>query len=149
MPATSSASTRSCGRWPGSSKTPRRRPSTQIRFVVDGDAGELPGEVATPLAVVLNELMQNAVDHAFPEGVSEAQGRRAARPRRRITSTIEVRDNGAGLPDLFTLEESRGLGLTIVQALVTGELGGSIEMHSDDGTSVRVRVPVAMPRVEL
>ena len=31
-----------------------------------GDAGELPGEVATPLAVVLNELMQNAVDHAFP-----------------------------------------------------------------------------------
>jgi hypothetical protein len=36
-----------------------------------------------------------------------------------------------------------------VQALVTGELGGSIEMHSDDGTSVRVTVPVAVPRVEL
>ena len=44
-------------------------PELRIRFSVDGDAGDLPGEVATPLAVVLNELMQNAVDHAFPEGV--------------------------------------------------------------------------------
>ena len=43
-------------------------PDHTIRFKVEGDAGELPGEVATPLAVVLNELMQNAVDHAFPEG---------------------------------------------------------------------------------
>src|SRR5205807_3161686 len=47
-------------------------PEHMIRFKVDGDAGELPGEVATPLAVVLNELMQNAVDHAFPEGSGEA-----------------------------------------------------------------------------
>src|SRR5215471_8280844 len=47
-------------------------PEHQIRFRVDGDAGELPGEVATPLAVVLNELMQNAVDHAFPEEVEGA-----------------------------------------------------------------------------
>src|SRR6185503_10165773 len=47
-------------------------PEHTIRFSVEGDAGELPGEVATPLAVVLNELMQNAVDHAFPDGGSEA-----------------------------------------------------------------------------
>ena len=45
----------------------RHRPDERaVRFEVEGDAGELPGEVATPLAVVLNELMQNAVDHAFP-----------------------------------------------------------------------------------
>jgi two-component system, sensor histidine kinase PdtaS len=62
---------------------------------------------------------------------------------------MEVRDDGAGLPEQFSLDTSRGLGLTIVQALVTGELGGSIEMYSDNGASVRVKVPVAMPRVEL
>ena len=62
---------------------------------------------------------------------------------------IEVVDNGAGLPDRFSLEGSQGLGLSIVQALVTGELDGSIEMHSDGGhVGVRAR-PVAMPRVEL
>jgi len=119
-----------------------------IHFVVDGDAGELPGEVATPLAVVLNELMQNAVDHAFVNGASEGKVN-VVLIRDDDQVTMEVRDDGAGLPDEFSLDTSRGLGLTIVQALVTGELGGSIEMHSDDGASVRVKVPVAMPRVEL
>jgi two-component sensor histidine kinase len=122
-----------------------------IRFRVEGDAGELPGEVATPLAVVLNELMQNAVDHAFPEGADRGEEARVEVTLERDTDhvEIEVRDNGAGLPERFTLEGSRGLGLSIVQALVTSELQGSIEMHHDNGTSVRVRVPVEMPRVEL
>jgi two-component sensor histidine kinase len=119
-----------------------------IRFVVHGDAGELPGEVATPLAVVLNELMQNAVDHAFVDGVTEGRVD-VFLSRDDDHVTMEVRDDGEGLPDRFSLETSRGLGLTIVQALVTGELGGSIEMRSDNGASVRVTVPVAMPRVEL
>jgi two-component system, sensor histidine kinase PdtaS len=123
-------------------------PDHHISFVVDGDAGDLPGEVATPLAVVLNELMQNAVDHAFAEGETEGKVH-VLLGRDDDHVTMEVRDTGAGLPEWFSLEESRGLGLTIVQALVTGELGGSIEMHSDEGTSVRVVVPVAVPRVEL
>ena len=37
----------------------------KIEFNVKGDAGILPGEIASPLAIILNELMQNAVDHAF------------------------------------------------------------------------------------
>jgi two-component system, sensor histidine kinase PdtaS len=133
-------------------------PEHTIRFKVEGDAGELPGEVATPLAVVLNELMQNAVDHAFPPGAgpsgSAPDGATEALVEVMLGRTdgyveIEVRDNGTGLPEQFTLEGSRGLGLSIVQALVTSELQGSIEMHDDHGTSVRVRVPVEMPRVEL
>ncbi|HEY5077659.1 MAG TPA: sensor histidine kinase, partial [Acidimicrobiia bacterium] len=124
-------------------------PEHTIRFKVEGDAGELPGEVATPLAVVLNELMQNAVDHAFPEGASDDALVQVNLSRTDGHVEIEVRDNGAGLPDQFTLEGSRGLGLSIVQALVTSELQGSIEMHDDDGTSVLVRVPVEMPRIEL
>ena len=47
-------------------------PDRDLRLAVEGDAGMLPGDLATPLAVVLNELMQNAVDHAFPEGAGEA-----------------------------------------------------------------------------
>jgi two-component sensor histidine kinase len=120
----------------------------RIRFQVEGDPGDLPGEVATPLAVVLNELMQNAVDHAFPEGADNAEVH-VALERDDHHVAVEVRDNGAGLPDEFSLDASRGLGLSIVQALVTSELAGSIEMGTDDGTYVRVRVPVAMPRVEL
>jgi two-component sensor histidine kinase len=123
-------------------------PEHSIRFRVVGDAGELPGEVATPLAVVLNELMQNAVDHAFPECSDDAHVQ-VTLERYDGHVEVEVRDNGEGLPEQFSLDTSRGLGLSIVQALVTSELQGSIEMHDDRGTSVRVRVPVAMPRVEL
>jgi two-component sensor histidine kinase len=92
--------------------------------------------------------MQNAVDHAFVDGVSEGRVD-VLLAREGDTITMEVRDDGEGLPDRFSLETSRGLGLTIVQALVTGELGGSIEMRTDNGASVRVCVPVEMPRVEL
>jgi two-component sensor histidine kinase len=123
-------------------------PDHPIRFHVEGDAGELPGEVATPLAVVLNELMQNAVDHAFPEKTPEAKVD-VMLGRDNGYVEVEVRDNGAGLPDQFTIDASRGLGLSIVQALVTSELMGSIEMIDDNGTAVRVRVPVEMPRVDL
>ncbi len=123
-------------------------PEAQIRFTVEGDAGELPGEVATPLAVVLNELMQNAVDHAFPEGTRDGAVR-VRLEREDGELLVEVVDNGVGLPAQFSLDHSRGLGLSIVQALVTGELGGSMEMRADGGTTVRVRIPVAMPRVDL
>ncbi|MSO36926.1 MAG: ATPase [Acidimicrobiia bacterium] len=115
-----------------------------LRFEVTGDAGEVPGELATPLAVVLNELMQNAVDHAFP-GDDPASGTvRVELSRRSGELTLAVVDDGVGLPDGFVLDQQKGLGLTIVQALVTGELGGQIEMtNTDHGARVLVTVPLA------
>ncbi len=128
-------------------------PDLSIRFTVEGEGGDLPGEVATPLAVVLNELMQNAVDHAFVERTVGTV--HVVLTRRSDHLEIDVSDDGVGLPDDFTLDASTGLGLSIVKALVTGELGGSIEMRANrvgergSGTSVHVRVPVSAPRVEV
>jgi two-component sensor histidine kinase len=45
----------------------------RVRFAVSGEAGELPAQIATPLAVVLTELLQNAAEHGFPEGGGEAE----------------------------------------------------------------------------
>jgi two-component sensor histidine kinase len=123
-------------------------PDLSLHFSVDGDAGDLPGEVATPLAVVLNELMQNAVDHAFlgrREGVVHIQlGRDGGQV------ILDVTDDGVGLPEGFSLEAATGLGLSIVKALVTGELMGTMEMRNDSGgTRVHLTVPVEMPRVEV
>ena len=106
-------------------------PDADLRFEVVGDAGVLPGDVATPLAVVLNELMQNAADHAFPPVDGEAVG-----PRRRCGSratTVSSRSTwsttASACRRASRIEESSGLGLSIVQALVTTELGGSIELY--------------------
>jgi two-component sensor histidine kinase len=119
-------------------------PELRLRFEVDGDAGDLPGEVATPLAVVLNELMQNAVDHAFPRATEgPAEGRvRIHLAREADELIVDVIDDGVGLPPGFSLDERKGLGLSIVHALVTGELNGSIDLRDDRGTCVHVRIPV-------
>jgi two-component system, sensor histidine kinase PdtaS len=118
-----------------------------VRFEVDGDAGELPGEVATSLAVVLNELMQNAVDHAFPQdddSDTPVKGLVIVRlSRREQQLVVEVIDDGAGLPEGFSLDQAQGLGLSIVQALVTGELAGTIEFHREEGTRVELQIPLA------
>ncbi len=122
-------------------------PDVKLRFEVVGDAGDLKGDVATPLAVVLNELMQNAVDHAFPrDGSGPIEGQVEIRlTREKASLVLEVIDDGVGLPSGFTLDASKGLGLSIVQALV-GELQGSIELRaapSGPGTHVLLRVPLA------
>jgi two-component sensor histidine kinase len=119
-------------------------PESRIRFVVEGDAGELPGELATPLAVVLNELLQNAVDHAFPLGTGAcAEGTvRVSLAREGDEVVVDVIDDGIGLPEDFDLATGAGLGLSIVQTLVTTEMGGEIELADDRGTRARLRVPV-------
>jgi len=116
----------------------------RLRFDVEGDVGVVPGEVATPLAVVLNELMQNAVDHGFRRvGDQPVEGRvlvRLARSEGELT--VDVIDDGVGLPEGFSLDGSAGLGLSIVGVLVTSELGGSIEMSDDDGAHVHLVIPL-------
>jgi two-component sensor histidine kinase len=127
-------------------------PERRVRFHVEGDAGDLPAEVATPLAVVLTELLQNAVEHGFPEGVHREGGEGAVTikvAREGAEAVIDVRDNGVGLPDGFSPENSNGLGLSIVRTLIQTELNGSITMKSDGGTWVHLRVPVAAaPRID-
>ena len=120
-------------------------PELRLSFDVEGDVGDLPGELAAPLAVVLNELMQNAVDHAF-SGASERRtaGRvRVCLTREQDELVVDVIDDGVGFPPGFSLDQSSGLGLSIVHVLVTTELSGSIEVHDNEpGTRVHLRVPI-------
>jgi two-component system, sensor histidine kinase PdtaS len=105
-----------------------------------GSSGDLPAEVATPLALVLAELLQNAVEHAFRDsgGCIEVRFNRGGDRLRTV-----VADNGAGLPEDFDMGRSTRLGLQIVRTLVMSELGGSIDMGAgpDGGTEVRIDVP--------
>jgi two-component sensor histidine kinase len=119
-------------------------PERPIRCKVDGDPGAVPASVATPLAVVLNELLQNAANHAFP--ADEGGGTVVLSLRREGPElVVEVIDDGEGLPDGFDLEAAGGLGLSIVRTLVRSELAGTMEMHPADGsrgTVVRIVVPI-------
>jgi len=103
-------------------------PDRPVEFSLVGDGGRIPARVATPLSVVLTELMQNAVDHGFPEGSL------GGRVMVSLTNdgeelSIDVVDDGTGLDPAFKIESATGLGLSIVRTLVTTELNGTITMR--------------------
>jgi two-component sensor histidine kinase len=122
-------------------------PERPIRCAVVGDPGAVPADVATPLAVVLNELLQNTADHAFPEGGGGGQVELAVH-RDGPDLVVAVTDDGVGLPEGFSMEGASGLGLSIVRTLVTSELEGTIDMVPAEGggTVVRIRVPIETRR---
>jgi len=104
-------------------------PDRPIEFTLAGDGGRIPARVATPLSVVLTELMQNAVDHGFPEG--SGGGRVVVSLHNDGEElAVDVIDDGKGIDPAFTLESATGLGLSIVRTLVTTELNGTITMQN-------------------
>src|SRR3954454_25333328 len=115
------------------------------RITVDrqGSFGEIAAEAATALVLVLTELVQNAIEHAFPEERDGTVSVVADRARGHLT--VDIIDDGVGLSDEFTTERSDRLGLQIVRTLVSAELNGTVEFkrHPDTGgTCARVTMPV-------
>ena len=100
-----------------------------MRFTVIGDGGRIPAHTATPLSVVLTELLQNAVDHGFPEGSGGGEVSVALSQQRQRAARSESSTTGAVSSPGFDLDGATGLGLSIVRTLVTTELNGTIEMR--------------------
>src|SRR5579875_467704 len=118
----------------------------EVRAVpkITGSFGLLPAAVATPLAMILTELLQNALQHGLPH-VGREQGLlevTVVRDKDRLTVTVA--DSGVGLPEGFDLESATSLGLQIVRTLVVGELGGRLRVipRPGGGTEAVVDVPV-------
>jgi len=144
--------------------------SQPIVITTNGDLGEVTADVATPLAVTVAELLQNAVEHAFdPEaaggqdgaaGLEGAGGAAGYAPVGHVDVTltndgseltVTVRDDGRGLPEGFDIEKTTSLGLSIVRDLVVSQLEGRIAMSAvsqakGGGTQVTISVPVRAPR---
>jgi two-component sensor histidine kinase len=104
----------------------------------EGTFGILPAEVATPLVMVLNELLLNAAEHAFEPGQQGSVVVSVERVRRQLR--VKVIDDGRGLPENFDVDSTSRLGLQIVRTLVTGELRGTIDIRPrpDRGTEAEL-----------
>jgi two-component system, sensor histidine kinase PdtaS len=116
---------------------------TRVTVEREGSFGEIPAEVATALVLVLTELVQNAIEHAFPQDRAGTVAVQAKRQRGELTVTIV--DDGIGLPDDFTSERSDRLGMQIVRTLVSAELNGTVEFRRHDeagGTDAVVTMPL-------
>lgn len=103
----------------------------RVVLAIDVDKVGLELDQAIPCGLILNELISNALHHAFPEGeqgrihiqISEQEGRMA----------ILVEDNGKGIPQEWNVEESESLGIQLVYTL-TEQLDGEIEFSREKGT---------------
>ncbi len=106
----------------------------------EGSWGSLPSDLATPLAMAVSELVQNAAEHASASRIVVTLGRTEGPERSSLH--LLVRDDGVGLPPGFD-PENAGLGLSIVMSLVRGDLHGTCDLQgSEHGTEVRVSVPL-------
>ncbi len=105
-------------------------PGKQVSFSVDGPAIYLPSQQATACALVVNELIQNAMEHGFETQdhghikLKLIDGGDSVR--------LEVCDNGTLLPDDFSLDKPTSLGLQIVRTLVEGDLHGRVWLMNRD-----------------
>jgi two-component sensor histidine kinase len=113
----------------------------QVQSEVSGPHISIEAAQAMPLALALNELAANAVEHAFRGRPSGVVSLNVARQGEDLL--LELRDNGVGLPAGFALDTSPSLGLQIVRTLVTEDLKGRFEMGSDNGTWARISAPLA------
>jgi PAS domain S-box-containing protein len=91
---------------------------------------------AIPCGLLVNELVSNALKHAFPE---ERRGVISIGLRREDDGTIRLRvaDDGVGLPEDFDIRRSASFGLQIVDLLI-GQLDGRIEVDKKLGTSFTI-----------
>jgi two-component sensor histidine kinase len=106
--------------------TPRM---SELSILRKGSLGLLESRIATPLALVITELIYNSLEHGLE---SEGSKLEIAIERNKKSVTVTISDDGVGLPDGFSIAESSNLGLQIVRTLTENELRGKLSLISDD-----------------
>jgi PAS domain S-box-containing protein len=112
--------------------------SGHVKLHLDLDDITLPIDKAIPCGLLLNEIVTNALKHAFPE---KRKGN-----LRIITHSFEdknieiiVKDDGIGIPESFNIEKTETLGLKLID-LMTKQIEGTLEIESKKGTEFRIRL---------
>ena len=122
-------------------------PSKQISFKLQGGSAYLPTQQATVCALVINELVQNALEHGYD-----------GRSRGEITVTVKddgqqvtilVEDDGEGLREGFDVATDGSLGLRIVRTLVEADLKGQFVLRNAGTGHPGVQAVIAFPKSTL
>ncbi|MBN1995857.1 MAG: GAF domain-containing protein [Anaerolineae bacterium] len=120
-------------------------PAAKINIAVTGNNIELPSQRATSLALITNELLQNALEHGLA-GRSEGQVSIHLANRGSYLQ-LKVCDNGRGLPPHFNPNHDLNLGLDIVRTTVKEDMQGEFYIGPAEplpGTLVEITLPLAV-----
>jgi PAS domain S-box-containing protein len=108
----------------------------KIEVKIDVGDISLDIDTAIPCGLIINELVSNALKHAFPDN-------RSGEITIRVHSVddkyeLAVTDNGVGIPENIDIEDTSSLGLRLVTILAEDQLDGDFSLHRDEGTTVRI-----------
>jgi two-component sensor histidine kinase len=116
-------------------------PDLSVTFDIRPSDVRVPSKQATILALLINELVANAVRHGFA-GRDHGMITIAAREEEGH-AVIEICNDGEAIPEDFDPSGSHGLGMRIIQRLVTGDLHGTFHIGpSDCGSTAVIRFPL-------
>ena len=112
----------------------------QLKIERIGKIGSLESRLATPLSLVVTELIHNALEHGLATSGTHL---RIELQRYSNEGLVTISDDGVGLPDGFNLATSANLGLQIVLTLTENELNGELKLESSEkGTQAKLRFPL-------
>ncbi|WP_017658918.1 PAS domain-containing protein [Baaleninema simplex] len=113
-----------------------------IEVRIEAEAIELSIETAIPCGLIVNELLSNAIEHAFPDGNG---GEIWVTLRERDNTTVEVAvcDNGVGIPKEYLQGRPKSMGLKLVNILVD-QLDATFECEVANGTNCRIAIVRSM-----
>ncbi len=109
--------------------------SSKIHYISKVEDIKLNAKQAKSLGLIVNELINNTVKYAFPDGTPGKVEIRIGRLDKKIE--VEYRDSGVGIPDSVDFDNPTSLGLTVIQNL-TKQIDGEIGYAYDDGTCIKI-----------
>lgn len=116
-------------------------PTLSLRFDVVPNHVEIRSRQATIFALLLNEVLTNAIVHGMRDRDAGVIRIEAVSDDRMIE--VRVEDDGVGLPDEFDISAQEGLGLRIISTLATSDLKGGFDLtrRPEGGTRAIIRFP--------
>jgi PAS domain S-box-containing protein len=111
-------------------------PTDKIRYTVEAEKISLDIDTAVPCGLIINELVSNTIKHAFVETES---GELQITFRKLENDQLEliIHDNGKGLPEGFSIEDSDSLGMQLINALAN-QLDAKLTVESGKGATFRL-----------
>jgi two-component sensor histidine kinase/HAMP domain-containing protein len=107
-----------------------------VKLVYEVQDINLDVDTLIPLALIINELVSNALKYAFPGDMKGELGI-SLKATSDASYELIIKDNGVGLPEGFELNKTKSLGYLIVKSLIN-QIKGTLEVSNRDGAEFKV-----------
>ena len=111
--------------------------SSKVNIRVESENILIGAKQASPLGLVVNELITNSFKYAFPD--NQAGEIIISLQKKEDQIELKYTDNGIGMPKDFDWQTAKSMGLKLVRTLVENQLDGSIDMESNSGTKFTIK----------